>query len=471
MLSLFYLLDSRLQYNARNSADMKLVIKVPQWRKIGMRERRRNDRGALNLRVASFAGNSERNFRALYCALSCVLEQYCGIHQSSFCSILFQVNSDLEQNGTRTVNRITVSSRQEQRQKKGKAIADHEGCTFYGFMGGLTGTTSIGTLAAIALDRYWAVVRPLEPLRALTAVRARLLAAAAWVYASAFAAIPALDVGVGRYVPEGYLTSCSFDYLTSEWPPRYFIFAFFCAAWLAPFCTISFCYLNILRVVVYSRNVAAKNQQQLSSRHIKEQTKRKAEVKLAVLVIAVIALFFVSWTPYAVVALLGIFGQKDIITPTMSMVPALFCKTAACINPFIYIITHPNFRKEICKMLHRGTSRRSRGTLRTTVYNTEVLKHRPSKDLSDTEVEMLEMKDIPYHNDRNVSDVPQEVKTIAGRVATREGSQRSISLKSFEDEAVAPPSWFAKPNFSKRRSFQKQSTKSIVSVNTDPTSK
>ncbi|KAI8424368.1 hypothetical protein MSG28_002895 [Choristoneura fumiferana] len=75
------------------------------------------------------------------------------------------------------------------------------GCVIYGFVGGLTGATSIATLAAIALDRYWAVVRPLEPLRAMTGVRARLLAAGAWLYAAVFAAVPALDFGYGRYVP------------------------------------------------------------------------------------------------------------------------------------------------------------------------------------------------------------------------------------------------------------------------------
>ncbi|GBP88066.1 hypothetical protein EVAR_64870_1 [Eumeta japonica] len=48
-----------VQYNARNSAAVKLVTKASQWHKIGRRGRRRMDRGALHLRIASFAGNAE----------------------------------------------------------------------------------------------------------------------------------------------------------------------------------------------------------------------------------------------------------------------------------------------------------------------------------------------------------------------------------------------------------------------------
>ncbi|XP_075971746.1 opsin, ultraviolet-sensitive-like isoform X2 [Anticarsia gemmatalis] len=342
------------------------------------------------------------------------------------------------------------------------------GCVIYGFVGGLTGTTSIATLSAIALDRYWAVVRPLEPLRALTAIRARLLAIGAWLYACIFAIIPALDIGYGQYVPEGYLTSCSFDYLTEDFSPRCFIFIFFCAAWLAPFCTISFCYISIFRVVVCNRNMSSNNQEhRLSSRHVKERTKRKAEIKLAFLVMAVIALFFISWTPYAVVALLGITGKKELLTPIASMVPALFCKTAACINPFIYIITHPKFRKEFKKMLYRDKSKRMSGTIKTIGYCTDTTKmHRPSKDLSDTDVEIVEMKDIPYQTEEKSGE---RTKTISSRVAKREDSQKSISMKSFEGCVVSPPSWYSKPQFTKKKSFHRRSTHSNISENTDPT--
>ncbi|GBP79100.1 hypothetical protein EVAR_103526_1 [Eumeta japonica] len=49
-------LQINLQYNARNSAAIKLVTKVSQWRKIGWPRRRRKGQGVLNLHITSFAG-------------------------------------------------------------------------------------------------------------------------------------------------------------------------------------------------------------------------------------------------------------------------------------------------------------------------------------------------------------------------------------------------------------------------------
>ncbi|GBP18816.1 hypothetical protein EVAR_93244_1 [Eumeta japonica] len=53
-------------YKVRNCATVKFVTKASQWRKTTTRGRRRKSRGALNLRIVSFAGSSERQ-RALYC--------------------------------------------------------------------------------------------------------------------------------------------------------------------------------------------------------------------------------------------------------------------------------------------------------------------------------------------------------------------------------------------------------------------
>lgn len=54
-----------------------------------------------------------------------------------------------------------------------------------------------------------------------------------------------------------------------------------------------------------------------------------------------------AWTPYAIVALIGISGNIELISPLGSMVPAMFCKTAACLDPFVYAITNQKFREEL----------------------------------------------------------------------------------------------------------------------------
>ncbi|GBP54123.1 hypothetical protein EVAR_46488_1 [Eumeta japonica] len=56
-----------MQHNARNSAVVTLFTKASQWRKIGTRERKGKGRGALNLRIVSFADDSQG--QSFFCIL------------------------------------------------------------------------------------------------------------------------------------------------------------------------------------------------------------------------------------------------------------------------------------------------------------------------------------------------------------------------------------------------------------------
>lgn len=135
-----------------------------------------------------------------------------------------------------------------------------------------------------------------------------------WCYSITFSIIPALNIGFSKYVPEGYLTSCSFDYLDKTIKARIFMFVFFIFAWFIPFTVITYCYFYILRVV-------------RSTRHIRSSLdKHKTDIKLSIVVSGVIILWFIAWTPYSIVALLGISGNEDKISPFGSMIPAVFCK-------------------------------------------------------------------------------------------------------------------------------------------------
>lgn len=117
----------------------------------------------------------------------------------------------------------------------------------YGFIGGLTGTVSIMTLAGIALDRYYAIVHPLNPFKRTTTRRAILGITFTWIYASVFATFPLYSKI--PYTSEGYLTSCSFDYLNDDVENRIFVFVFFLAAWFLPLVVILFSYFSIFRIV------------------------------------------------------------------------------------------------------------------------------------------------------------------------------------------------------------------------------
>lgn len=95
-------------------------------------------------------------------------------------------------------------------------------------------------------------------------------------------------------------------------------------------------------------------------------------MKIAWLAGVLISLWAIAWSPYALVALIGIFGGKSVLTPLVSAVPALFCKTASCINPFVYAINHPRFQRELrsrFSMCYRYSHNKRMRTRQTSTYS------------------------------------------------------------------------------------------------------
>ena len=78
-----------------------------------------------------------------------------------------------------------------------------------------------------------------------------VMSLSSWLYSALFASLPFF--GVGKYVPEGFLTGCSFDYLSDDLTTRIFILIFFVGALMIPMVIILYSYLAIMRVVVHVR--------------------------------------------------------------------------------------------------------------------------------------------------------------------------------------------------------------------------
>ncbi|XP_049297488.1 opsin-2 [Anopheles funestus] len=217
------------------------------------------------------------------------------------------------------------------------------GCTVYALMGAIGGTVAIATLTVISIDRYNVVVYPLNPNRSTTKLKCYILIAFTWAYGLFFASFPALEIGLSRYTAEGYLTACSFDYLDRTYKARVFMFVYFLFAWLLPFVIISYCYARILMAVINANAIQS------------SKSKNKTEVKLAGVVVGIIGLWFAAWTPYAVVAMMGVFGYEQYLTPLNSMIPAVFAKIAASIDPYFYAMNHPRYRQMLERMFcNRG---------------------------------------------------------------------------------------------------------------------
>ena len=81
------------------------------------------------------------------------------------------------------------------------------------------------------------------------------------------------------------------------------------------------------------------------------QDKQRMEVRVTKIAFAIVVLYMLSWTPYAVVALIGQFGDAKFVTPFWSEIPVLFAKASAMHDPIVYALSHPKFRAALHERL------------------------------------------------------------------------------------------------------------------------
>ncbi|XP_064177073.1 melanopsin-A-like [Anguilla rostrata] len=228
-------------------------------------------------------------------------------------------------------------------------IFSEKGCELYAFCGALFGICSMITLTVIALDRYFVITRPLASIGVMSRRRAMLILAASWVYSMGWSLPPFF--GWSAYVPEGLLTSCSWDYMTFSPSVRAYTMLLFTFVFFIPLFIIIYCYVFIFRAIRDTNMAVGKITGDNTKDSIKKFHRMKNEWKMAKIALIVILLYVISWSPYSCVALTAFAGYADMLTPYMNSVPAVIAKASAIHNPIIYAITHPKYRSAIAKYI------------------------------------------------------------------------------------------------------------------------
>uniref|UniRef100_A0A8D8R7C2 Opsin, ultraviolet-sensitive n=2 Tax=Cacopsylla melanoneura TaxID=428564 RepID=A0A8D8R7C2_9HEMI len=225
----------------------------------------------------------------------------------------------------------------------------HFGCQIYGLVGAITGIGQSLTNVAIAYDRYRVIAKPMDGRMSFS--KAFMILIGIYLYVLPIALLPYFEKW-SRFVPEGYLTSCTFDYLTPTESIRFYVLFMFIFCYCIPMFMIINFYSQIVGHV-FSHEKALREQAKKmnveSLRSGQKEGQSSAEVRIAKTAITLCALFVISWTPYAVVALTGAFGDRSLLTPALTMIPACTCKTVACLDPYVYAISHPRYRLELSK--------------------------------------------------------------------------------------------------------------------------
>lgn len=204
---------------------------------------------------------------------------------------------------------------------------------------------SINTMAAIAIDRYYAIARPLQVAKTMTRKKAFFMIVGVWIWSLLWACPPIF--GWGAYIPEGFQTSCTFDYLTRTDNNRSFIFCLYICGFVVPLFIITVCYSLIINAVRKHEIEMKKTAKKMNAEIRTNQDKQRMEIRVTKISFAILMLYLVSWTPYAIVALVGQFGYAKFVTPFWSEIPVLFAKASAMHDPIVYALSHPKFRQAL----------------------------------------------------------------------------------------------------------------------------
>jgi r-opsin len=225
-----------------------------------------------------------------------------------------------------------------------RIVGGDTACTIYAVLGSLSGIGGAASNAAIAFDRYKTISSPMDGR--LSRTQSALIILFTWFYSMPFTIFPALKIW-GRFVPEGFLTTCSFDYLSENDDTRVFTICIFVYAYCIPMALITFFYSRLLKHVQEHENMLKEQAKRMNIQSLaanKDPNTQSVEIRIAKAAFTIFFLFVCAWTPYAIVALTGTLGNKNILNPLVTMIPAVCSKIVSCLDPWVYAISHPRYR-------------------------------------------------------------------------------------------------------------------------------
>ncbi|KAK8382571.1 hypothetical protein O3P69_015427 [Scylla paramamosain] len=190
-------------------------------------------------------------------------------------------------------------------------------CEIYGCLGAITGVTSIWLLCMISFD--------------------------SWAISIGFAIAPFF--GWGKYTLEGILDSCSYDYLTQDFNTRSYNIVMFVVDYFLP-AAITISYAFIVKAI-FAQEAAMRAQ----AKKMNVTTLRSGRSVSLRQPLSTFSMWFICWTPYAIISLQGVMGDVSGITPLVTTLPALLAKSCSCYNPFVYAISHPKYRLAITQYM------------------------------------------------------------------------------------------------------------------------
>lgn len=216
------------------------------------------------------------------------------------------------------------------------------GCETFGFVYHFLNTMSFNTLAIISLDRFWVITKPSFGAK-ITVKRALFCVVLTYVYTLVFT-LPIIFDWIGFH-EEIYFTGCYLNFENSDERTLTYSIVVAIFLFLVPFAIMVYCYCSIF---------ASVRKRGKGNNHLKKSRKRNCKFTLphwrtARMIVVVIFVFLLCWSPHVIVSLCVSLGIK--VSILVQEVTLLLAKSAIIYNPFIYAVLNHRFRHAFIGML------------------------------------------------------------------------------------------------------------------------
>ena len=206
---------------------------------------------------------------------------------------------------------------------------------------------SVLTLAAIAFDRYFAILMPLK--RIINKRVFNWIVTVIWMTSIAVA-MPTLWVLRVIEDEDGSLTcnenwEPAFDNKTA---PKNYALILFSVMFCIPICVITVLYTVICRHLWYMKPPGEAEREE-SKNLLKRRNSRRKVVKM---LIAVVVLFIVSWLPLQIATFMFFFQDAE-VSESLYFACEILMRASCAFNPAIYAIFSENYRQGFKKVLAR----------------------------------------------------------------------------------------------------------------------
>ena len=233
----------------------------------------------------------------------------------------------------------------------GRWVFSHVLCQMVGLTQLTFGISSLFTMAGIAFNRYFNVVRRSLYLKYFSTKKTTyFMIVSAWLGALTVTSPQLYGWGKIDYHPLFSVCTCIWDL------PDVSFMIFLCAGTI--FTTagvISWCYYSIYKTVKASaqrmQGHAAKSNVATKAGGSKNERSEKKVLKTSFVVVCV---YMTCWTPLSVIGFIEIFGSSS---PRWAHIFAYFFVFGSSLtNPFIYGIMNPQFQQAFKKLLRLGSN-------------------------------------------------------------------------------------------------------------------